>query len=193
MELNYLSRDDAEKIITDTNYNHESKAIQMILDITSNNEKTANHPGYVQIICFELSRIYGHFVSSQNVEDWTNDYLHKLPEHYFSNLWGFSMGLEKSDLSRCLAVLFTISSSMQQRELVSEEDILASQLSKYLSRSEILVALNQLTSIRSINRTAESNNKFYSVKMPLVLKWLNKNFSLDEIFLDLSNSNKTNN
>jgi len=185
MELTYLDKDDSKKIISDSHIIYETDATAKILEVTANHLLTANHPGYIQILCNELTLKYGNFINLQMVNEWIETYLRRLPVHNFSNLWGNSLGLSNTEQVRCLAVFFIIAQESTLNDQVPEQIILESELKQYMSPTNISRALNHLKAIRTIVQL-NGMIPIYQIELKLAILWLTKHFSFKEIILEYS-------
>lgn len=185
VELGFLAREDATRIITETNVNYDTKAVEKILELTSNIEGTGNHPGYIQIICSELSLKYGKRISVRSLEEWLEKYFPDLPVAYFNNLWGFSLGLDEVSRIRCRATLVTMATLQKEKSWINNSDLLNSELKNILSAKEISKSITQLEAIRSIQANITSPDT-YRIKLQIAANWLTKNYTLKEITEDNS-------
>lgn len=185
MELDFLAREDAKKVIVETAIKYDLDTIERIIEITSNFQKTANHPWFIQIVCQDLTRRYGNNISLEVFNEWQRDYLCKLPEQHFNNLWGWSLGIDEIGLIECLAALLTIALEMESNPWVAEEKVINSELGIAMSRLRTLRALKRLEAIRSIVSVSDTNSgKMYMIKVPIGAIWLKQNYSPKELLID---------
>jgi (p)ppGpp synthase/HD superfamily hydrolase len=183
MELDFLRRSDAERIITDTDVSYEPAAVDQILQLTSNPDATGNHPGYIQLICKELALRFGTSVSLSTLNEWLEKDLPLLPRHFFSNLWGVWLGLQGSDRAKCLAVLSCVVALQKTNEWATQNDIARTEVGEMMPRATLAKTLAQLEALRTIVKNPNAPTE-YRTKMPLTALWLSANYTLAEILAD---------
>ncbi|TAK14731.1 MAG: TGS domain-containing protein, partial [Anaerolineae bacterium] len=182
-ELDFLARVDAERIITETPITYGPRVVDRILELTSNVEKSHNHPGYIQIICRELALKHQTQISINDLEVWLNGEFPRLPEYHFSNLWGFSYGMSSANQAINKAVLLSICQLSEDNAPVALNRIISSDIANYISPTEISAGLERLVGIRTLSEPVESKSSF-QVKLPLTALWMRSNFSLQELRID---------
>ncbi len=147
---------------------------------------TAGHPYYLQWLCGELvaraDRDEQQTINGRYLQNTLADWLPNQGEQFFSHLWGYGIGFERSVQQEYKLVLTAVTAQANEARWVTFDQICRSGIAVIMDESRLWRALRDLVKMGTLDA---DRNAHYRIKIALCEQWLRGNYSVEQMIREI--------